>query len=272
MLLELISVFFVHFLGQIIKRLMGSNHKNIVTFHEIRSSPDRSRAYIVSELTEIGDIFKATQRTDRNGDRIWVPFRELEAQHLIHGIAQGLRHMHSLGIAHGDLKPENILLFWNINRNESQPYNSKRIDRYLPKITDFSNSRMRRSRDPPNQIIKNYQLCSISYAAPESCDGSYDFMKADVFSVGCVLLAMLLGARPYNAPFPSPKPNSSNYSLKREEWNYYCNELKKDFGYTRDMCRVFNPQLRQVLLRLLDPSPESRLTLDQFLSDQLFRT
>ncbi len=54
--------------------------------------------------------------------------------------------MHSLGIVHGDLKLENILLFFD----ESQKDKTNGFDRFLPKIADFSNSRIRESQDPRN--------------------------------------------------------------------------------------------------------------------------
>jgi hypothetical protein len=46
--------------------------------------------------------------------------------------------------------------------------------------------------------------------------------------------------------------------------------MKKDSAYSYGLCKVFNPKLRQVLLKLIDPNPESRLTLNQFLADQWF--
>jgi serine/threonine protein kinase len=173
---------------EIIRALMESRHRNIVEFYETMVFPDRSRGYFVSELSEIGDLFDATQRITGTGEQIWIPLEEFEAKHLIRGVAEGLRHMHNLGIAHGDLKPKNILLFFD----ETQEHKIDGFDQFLPKITDFSNSRMCRPHDPPNQIIKSYRLCSYSYAAPESHvkkniwgefdreSISYDMLKADV--------------------------------------------------------------------------------------------
>jgi serine/threonine protein kinase len=168
----------------------------------------------VSELSEIGDLFDATQRITETGEQIWALIEEFEAKHLIRGFAEGLRHMHSLGIAHGDLKPENILLFFD----EIQEHKIDGFDQFLPKITDFSNSRMRRPHDPPNQIIKKYRLCSYSYAAPKSHvrknrwgefdreSISYGMLRADVYSLGVCLLALLLGVSPFDLGWDHPKP------------------------------------------------------------------
>ncbi len=54
------------------------------------------------ELSEIGDLFDAKQRMTSSGHRIWDPFNESEARHIIHGITKELIHLHSIGIAHGD--------------------------------------------------------------------------------------------------------------------------------------------------------------------------
>jgi serine/threonine protein kinase len=279
---------------EIIRALMQSRHRNIAEFYETMVFPDRSRGYFVSELSEIGDLFDATQRITETGERIWVPLEEFEAKHLIRGVAEGLRHMHSLGIAHGDLKPENILLFFD----ETQEHKIDGFDRFLPKITDFSNSRMRRPHDPPNQIIKNYRLCSYSYAAPESHvrknfwgefdreSISYDMLKADVYSLGVCLLALLLGARPFDLGWDHPKPEPLSPRCRADamypDWKkgrYWRLVTNYDFmvglrkrgpGFLRCNVSVFEKPLRQLLLSILEPEPADRITLEQFLSDQWF--
>jgi serine/threonine protein kinase len=104
---------------QIINVLMVNKHKNIAQFYETLVFPDRSRGYFVSELSKIGDLFDATQYITETGEQIWVPLTEFEVKHLIRGVAEGLKHMHSLGIAHGDLKPENILLLFDESQKDS---------------------------------------------------------------------------------------------------------------------------------------------------------
>jgi serine/threonine protein kinase len=141
---------------------MVKKHKNIAQFYETLVFPDRSRGYFVGESPKFGHLFDASQYSIETGEQIWVPLTEFEAKHLIRGVAEGLKHMHSLGIAHGDLKPENILLFFD----ESQKNKTDRFDRFCLKSLIF-NSRIRGPQDPPDEII-NYLLCSYSYAAPET--------------------------------------------------------------------------------------------------------
>ncbi len=44
--------------------------------------------------------------------------------------------------------------------------------------------------------------------------------------------------------------------------------MKKDSAYVKNLCAGFGHQLKQVLLKLIDPNPNTRLSLDQFLSDE----
>jgi hypothetical protein len=46
--------------------------------------------------------------------------------------------------------------------------------------------------------------------------------------------------------------------------------MKKDSAYAKNLCVGFGRQLKQVLLKLIDPNPNTRLSLDQFLSDEWF--
>jgi hypothetical protein len=39
------------------------------------------------------------RKVTKTGEQIWVPPKEFEAKHSIRGVAERLRHMHSLGIA-----------------------------------------------------------------------------------------------------------------------------------------------------------------------------
>jgi serine/threonine protein kinase len=243
----------------------------MLTFYEILRSDNKTRAYIVSEFSEMGDLFEMTKQMTNTGEKVWVPLSELKARHLIRGIAEGLKHLHSIGIAHGDLKPDNILIFRNMLQNETTLRGRERFDRFLPKITDFSNSRIRESTDPENQILCRTPTCTIYYAAPESDMGlEYDMIRADLFSVGCCLLAMLLAAYPFKPHIDWPNSFWPNFQQKSIQCKSLSNEMKKDSAYSYGLCKVFNPKLRQVLLKLIDPNPESRLTLNQFLADQWF--
>ena len=91
-----------------------------------------------------------------------------------------VEYMHSLNIMHRDLKPENILII-----KEKGKFKIKLIDFGLSNF--YSNSN------------KLKTACgSPSYAAPEMLLGTkYDGLKADIWSLGIVLYAMVCGYLPF---------------------------------------------------------------------------
>ena len=106
--------------------------------------------------------------------------------------------------------------------------------------------------------------CSLYTAASESYDNPnpYNLRLADIFSVGCCLLTILLGAIPYVAVTP-PLDGSDERDVCR---------LKRNINVTQDLIRPFDYNLRQVLLKLLDPIPDNRISIEQFLADPWFTT
>lgn len=89
-------------------------------------------------------------------------------------------YCNKLGIAHRDIKPENLLLddFGNL------------------KVCDFGLS----NSFSPGQRLKT--ACgSPCYASPEMVKGlQYDGLKADTWSCGVVLCAMICGRLPFEDP------------------------------------------------------------------------
>ena len=106
-------------------------------------------------------------------------------------------------------------------------------------------------------------LCSLYTAAPEAYENpnEYNLRLADIFSVGACLLDMLLGTTPYEPIDPF---------IVSEEADS-CN-LKRNINVTQDLIRPFDYELRQVLLKLLDPIPDNRISIEQFLTDPWFTT
>ena len=207
------------------------------------------RVYMGCEYSTIGDLFKYME------GHVWQPMQEKAAKYLIRCIASGIQHLHGLDIGHGDIKPENVLLF---SSNTEAMAGAQEVTDFVPKICDFSTSQMRKEHDPPGQIIHNGRTCTINYAAPESgyevkCP-PYDIMKADVYSIGCTLLAILLGSPPF-------EPQSSlNYNME-------CNRLKNDNNYVKNMVEGYNCSwpLKYLLIQTLVSDPSFRITLIKFI-------
>ncbi|ETV91712.1 CAMK/CAMKL protein kinase [Aphanomyces invadans] len=98
---------------------------------------------------------------------------EATALRITFKIAEAVKHMHLHGYCHRDLKPENILFTH---------------DNYMVKIVDFGLC-------AKVGTAPLYDFCgSPGFFAPEMLlHDQYDGQKADVWSIGCILLELVLG-------------------------------------------------------------------------------
>ncbi len=96
-------------------------------------------------------------------------------------IARGLAVVHREGLVHRDLKPSNVLL---PSRGEA-------------KLTDFGLSRWR--PDPLDDDAEKGIVGSAHYLSPEQVTHASVDARADLFSLGAVLVHMLTGAPPFAA-------------------------------------------------------------------------
>lgn len=89
---------------------------------------------------------------------------------LVYSIAEAVRHIHSLGVAHLDIKPDNIVL-----------------DRHSwdARLIDFDHASCA-------EMTSGYRG-TVGWSAPEICDNNtrYDGKRADIWSLGKVILWVL---------------------------------------------------------------------------------
>lgn len=110
---------------------------------------------------------------------------EHEAVRIFRQMISGLSYCHRFNICHRDLKPENILM--DRNRNI--------------KIVDFGMAALQ----PANKWL-NTSCGSPHYASPEVIRGNnYRGDKADVWSCGVILYAMLTGTLPFDSEGDYPE-------------------------------------------------------------------
>eukprot|EP01119_Soliformovum_irregulare_P014964 TRINITY_DN4154_c0_g1_i1.p1 TRINITY_DN4154_c0_g1~~TRINITY_DN4154_c0_g1_i1.p1 ORF type:complete len:271 (-),score=55.02 TRINITY_DN4154_c0_g1_i1:7-819(-) len=110
-------------------------------------------------------------------NRKFAPIKEEQAQCFMKQIVSSLLECHAKGIAHRDVKLDNIMI---------QPNGDL-------KIIDFGLSKTLEAHYCQDEVG------SIEYAAPEilrKC--AYDGYKADVYSLGVVLFALLIGEFPFS--------------------------------------------------------------------------
>lgn len=127
--------------------------------------------YLVLEYVEGGELFDHISSNGR------LP--EPEAVRIFRQMIAGLSYCHRFNICHRDLKPENILMDRNHNI----------------KIVDFGMAALQ----PANKWL-NTSCGSPHYASPEVIRAeNYRGDKADIWSCGVILYAMLTGTLPFDA-------------------------------------------------------------------------
>jgi len=114
-----------------------------------------------------------------------------EIESLFLGILAGVAYAHDQGLVHRDLKPANVLI--------------ERLgqDGLLPKVTDFGIVKVLEDARPVTGAPRTRTgigMGTPQYMAPEQADGASRVgPEADVFSLGCILYEMVLGARPFES-------------------------------------------------------------------------
>ena len=129
------------------------------------------RRYLVLEYVEGGELFHYISRNGR--------LAEDEAIRIFRQIISGLSYCHRFTICHRDLKPENILM--------------DRLGNV--KIVDFGMAALQ----PANKWLKT-SCGSPHYASPEVIQAkNYRGDRADIWSSGIILYAMLTGTLPFDS-------------------------------------------------------------------------
>ncbi|XP_051223302.1 cysteine-rich receptor-like protein kinase 43 [Lolium perenne] len=131
---------------------------------------------------------------------------------IIQGICNGLHYLHEKidkSILHLDLKPGNVLLDHNL----------------APKISDFGLSRL---LDQHQTISSPNRVGTFGYMAPEYVHEGTITPKSDIFSLGVIIMELIMGNRNY----PSVTGTSSEgfIDLELKKWS---KTLEKAQGYTK---------------------------------------
>lgn len=117
-----------------------------------------------------------------------------EAVRLVHQALTGLEHIHEQGLVHRDLKPSNLMLI--PGRAPGQPDSTLRA---TVKILDIGLARPHRDgAHDPGITSEGTLLGTPNYMAPEQArDPRSADIRADIYSLGCVLCHALTGQPPF---------------------------------------------------------------------------
>ncbi|KAF9979908.1 CBL-interacting serine/threonine-protein kinase 21 [Modicella reniformis] len=156
--------------------LKSLQHPNIVGFREVVETS--LQMCIVLDYASGGELFVFVE--DKRAQA-----SEQDIQYIFAQIVDAVDYLHRHNIVHRDLKLENVLL---------EPRTGAPL-RPTVKLTDFGLAKVI-EEDAPQLTTR---CGSEDYAAPEIILGqSYDGREADIWSLGVVLYALLVGFLPFN--------------------------------------------------------------------------
>nr|MBA3260571.1 protein kinase [Gemmatimonadales bacterium] len=108
-----------------------------------------------------------------------------EALHIAAELAEALEYAHRQGVIHRDIKPENILLA------EGHAF-----------VTNFGLATALISSAGPKLTGTGILVGTPAYMSPEQARGALLDPVSDVYSLGCVLYELVVGAPPHSGPTP----------------------------------------------------------------------
>lgn len=242
------------------------HHPNVV--ETIRLCTDHGRWNHVMEYCSEGDLFSLVQKghlkgEDRKKDRLCL-FKQL---------IQGVYYLHANGIAHRDIKLENLIIT---------------KDSKL-KITDFGVSEvfcgthpgLREAGGQCGRNMGDIRLCSPGicgsepYIAPEVLEkkDSYDPRPLDVWSSAIIMIYLTFGgaiwsrAEKGNTHYDKLVKGWNNWYAKHPEADAVISDTDYPKCYAMDV-GVSPPALRRLLLQMLNPNPQKRITISEVLNNR----
>jgi serine/threonine protein kinase len=189
-----------------------NRHPNVVKLFETFETG--RHILLVMELCAGGDLLNYVRKRKK--------LEEQSAKYLFKQLIEGLGYLHARNVLHRDIKLDNILL----------------DGKGIVKIADFGVSKQVR----PGEVMRE-QCGTPAYIAPEIIrDRGYTGFKADLWSAGVVLYAMLYGTVPFKANNMQDLHKlilAAKYNLKDE----------------------ISEGAKSLLRALLEPDPVKRLTI-----------
>ncbi|KAG6640304.1 hypothetical protein I3843_10G156200 [Carya illinoinensis] len=161
--------------------------------------------------------------------------KEDVARRYFQQLISAVDYCHSRGVFHRDLKPENLLL----DENGSL------------KVSDFGLSALAESKRQDGLL---HTTCGTpAYVAPEVINRKgYDGSKADIWSCGVILFVLLAGYLPFHdANLMEMYRKIGKAEFKFPNW--------------------FGPEVRRLLSKILDPNPNTRISMAKIMDNSWFR-
>jgi serine/threonine protein kinase len=209
--------------AQTLRRL---DHPNIVKVYSCGQTDD-GHPYLVMEYLDGPTLTKIIQ------DRGRLPVKQ--ATEIFSRILDAVQEIHKNGILHRDLTPNNVILL----PDESGVETVKLFDFGLVRDAfELTNEQQK--------LTKTLQVCgTVQYLSPEVCLGGTPNIASEVYALGCLLYAMVVGKPPFDAEDP--------HVCMRE--HVHAAPLPAYIGREDE---VVYPKLESVLSIALDKDPKKR--------------
>ena len=188
----------------------------------------------VMDYAKNGDLFQYFINTD-NG------FKEKYAKYIFKRVVEGIKFCHTSSICHLDIKIDNILIDEN----------------YDPLITDFGYSEEFEDFEKKLKTFEGKKGTS-EYMCPQMFEGeNYSGIKADIFSLGVLLLALVL--KKYGFMNSSEDDSMYEYIKNKqysEFWDALCDEKK-----------ILSTELKDLYVKMVAYDLSERPTINEILAD-----
>lgn len=205
-------------------------HENIACFYQVIETP--GQLCLLMEYVPGGELFQHVSSRQH--------LSEVETREIMHQLCLGIRicfityvaieYLHASNIVHRDLKLENIIIDTN---NKGEGLHIKLVDFGLARFSEAA-------------ALLTTRCGSEEYAAPEIIRADmYDGRASDVWSLGIILYACLIGVLPFN---PDPK-------RPRALFKHICAAK-----YTIPPGTI-SPEAECLIKQILVSNPKERLTL-----------
>lgn len=199
-------------------------HPHVVELKEVMAT--KTKIFFIMEYVKGGELFAKIARGKLKEDVARKYFQQL---------ISAVDYCHSRGVSHRDLKPENLLL----DENEDL------------KVSDFGLSAL--PEQLRNDGLLHTQCGTPAYVAPEVLrKKGYDGSKADIWSCGVILYALLAGFLPFQ---------------EENMMKMYRKVFKAEFEYPP----WFSTDSRRLISKLLVPDPDRRITIPSIMKLSWFR-
>lgn len=204
------------------------SHGNVVRF--CGAYEDQNSVYLVLENCKGGDLYAFLASRGGKG------LEENLAARLFSQVLNGVMHCHNKGVVHRDLKLENVLLSDEGNEETS-----------FAKIADFGAAVFLHSGETAGG-----DSGSLLYQAPEQVTGRKSGHAADVWSLGVILYALLIGGLPF---------------VESTKARFVKRVKRGDFMKNLDAWEVLSDDAKVLVQKLLTPDPRKRPSLKTIRND-----